>query len=663
MDEKQFICYLVKKFPELKDFLSLINGWSFYSELMKILRENKWIKKEDDDIEELKIINNQKFSTILFYMKSATKEKRVQAFSYLLNNMLEWIYSWKMNEYADNKNIIDKAYNDYMSNFNIKIDNVEMFDRLIESNKQIRFTNFQFLKDCSCNQLKQCIALWWRYWVWKTVFAINLIKDVIESNENVTILYFWTSEVNKEAFLKRFMTMISPYPIQQIFNDIEDLKDLKLEIENIIKILNFDIKSSLANVYQKLRYSKYFQIKKDIDDIKNRIKDIEEEIIRKKQETSNDVIVKSFVERKTSEIRSLELKIKEREKTLVNYLNNDVYYLNITEKLFNSVQEKIIEINKDESNVELIDIDKSYFEQLNVILWKINRKNADINVNQIVDLMEKINKFLKYLNAHLELIDKNTVKDDLSNIYTEQLKSIEKDLDEKKWILYSEYQNTIWFLSKENVSIEDRLNINSIEQKLQIEQQKFPDRKILFIIDYHQKVDWFSTDEWYKKSFLLWEKVVDLCNKYNAYWIVMSQLKNMFDSKSKASSWIKWLWYRPDQADLRDWEWLAINIWSLWIIFNRDTFPLQDWENIDEIDRNFVIYEIYLTKNRYWANWMLQTRQYFIFDKKKITYLPVSKKWYKLLDEHKEVFYLTQLFNLIKESQPVENITLQDIIE
>jgi hypothetical protein len=60
---------------------------------------------------------------------------------------------------------------------------------------------------------------------------------------------------------------------------------------------------------------------------------------------------------------------------------------------------------------------------------------------------------------------------------------------------------------------------------------------------------------------------------------------------------------------------------------------------------------------------MLQTRQYFIFDKKKITYLPVSKKWYKLLDEHKEVFYLTQLFNLIKESQPVENITLQDIIE
>jgi hypothetical protein len=46
--------------------------------------------------------------------------------------------------------------------------------------------------------------------------------------------------------------------------------------------------------------------------------------------------------------------------------------------------------------------------------------------------MEKINKFLKYLNAHLELIDKNTVKDDLSNIYTEQLKSIEKDLEEKK---------------------------------------------------------------------------------------------------------------------------------------------------------------------------------------------------------------------------------------
>lgn len=661
MKERQFLKFLIEKFPELKDYIMLIKWGSFYNEIVKILKE-KLEETENSDIQDFKLLLDHKQSLIYFYFKTSWKEQRVSAFYYLLKNVLEWLYVWKLDEYAENKKILDWAYQEYVQNHNVKIDNTELFDNMMQNNQIIRFNTFSFLEDCWCSKLNHCIALWWRYWVWKTVWAQCIIKDAIISNKDICILYFWTSEVDKEAFLRRFMVMTSAQPINQIFNEIDILKWKKQEIEDIIRILNYDISSSINYLQSNLKPDKYYTLDTELSENKERIDFLEKDILEKRAKNTNDVVIKWYIDNKKSEIHSIQLKNKEKYKNLNSYLKQDSEYINIIEKIYISLKDELDK--KINEWWKKISISLWTFEKIKDITLKAKKWYFDtIKLEEVANLFNDINKFLKILSwQYNSLLSKEDIKNELKSVYVNIQEWMEKEIKEKTDLLFEEYQKSLLFLQREYVEINDNLHLATIEKKIKSTRQKFPDHKILFIIDYHQKVDCW-VNEIYRQSQILWEKVVDLCNDYHAFWIVFSQLNNMFDSKSKANQWTKWLSYRPEQSEFRWWEWLIINVWSAWIIFNRDTFPIQDDENLEDIDQNFPIYEIYLTKNRYWPDWYHKTKQFFILDKKKISYLAISKKWYKILNEKKDILFLDQLLKTVRETTQDQNIDISDIID
>ncbi len=73
MKERQFLKFLIEKFPELKDYIMLIKWGSFYNEIVKILKE-KLEETENSDIQDFKLLLDHKQSLIYFYFKTSWKE-------------------------------------------------------------------------------------------------------------------------------------------------------------------------------------------------------------------------------------------------------------------------------------------------------------------------------------------------------------------------------------------------------------------------------------------------------------------------------------------------------------------------------------------------------------------------------------------------------------
>lgn len=663
--ERRFFWMLIKKFPELEDFLTLITSWSIYQEIRKIISEKKNEEIKEFDNNFMMLLDEQQ-SLIYYHFNISWREQRISNFYYLLKEFINVLYNGKNEEYSENKYILDEAYKTYFQNNDIKLDNVQIFEKMIHDTQCINFNKFKVLEAYWCSTVKDMTVIWGRYWVGKTICSQWVIEDAINSNNNIKILYFGTSEVDKQSFIKRFMTMRSSYPINELISKRERLSKRKQELWDILNILEYNISWSITFLQKWLSIDKYYDMNEEYLSNTNRINNLQNEILQLKLEQESPFIQKK-IEDKQTEVQSLQLKNKEKYKNFSNFIKLDSEYLTIIEEIYTWLVEDILEFNKEnEWSKKTIELTLWTFQEIKKQQDEMKKDDyKEVDLNEIVNAFWKINNFLKIIseNKFSKFFGKEELKNTIKERYTEYLNQTDQEINDLSKILKDEFDRIILFLQKENVEIYDKLQLTFIENKVRATRQRFPDSKILFIVDYHQKVDcWVS--EIYKQSEIVWQRILDLCSSTLSYWIIFSQLKDMFDPKAKWTQSVKWLWYRPQKADFRWWEGIIINAWSSWVIFNRDCFALPDWVNEDSIDKNFPIYEIYLTKNRYWPDTYSKTKQYFILDKRKISYLAINRKWYKLLNDNKDILFLDQLIEKIKETSPqYSEIDISEIIE
>jgi len=613
---ERFINFLIYKYPELKDLISFLPWSQLSNEIKKILA----IKIDDESIEEFHILWNNNFNKIYLFMQSWTKNKRIQFFKEFLSNVAKDIYKNNTDDLYKSLRAIEIAYDEYKTNFSVQWDNVELFQKIIDNNQYIKLSNFCSFYDYNISKTKQTLLIWWRYWVWKTVFSVNVIKDILINNKDVVVIYFGTNEVSKDQFILRMMTNMSSYDIQRKIKERNNLNTKKDELQDIVKMLDLDFNSSIKFLKKNVDVSFYETLLGEDKENSNRIAELEKEISDlsiKIVWTNQKDYINENVKRKKSWINSIELKKNDIMKNFILSLENN-------DKIFEIIEE----IYKD-SKVKNNDI------QINFELIRSTDKNsAHINLESIISELHKLVNFLSLI----EWTKFNeSIQNNIKKTYESFIKDYVKQIEEIDKILHDEYTKVVNFLWKEHVEIYDQLHINFIEQKLKLAREKFPTKKMVVIIDYQQKVDWLSTVE-FEHSKMIWDKFLNLCWTYDCFWIMMSQLN---DPAKTQTPWQKWPSFRPTQSNIRGWEWVAQNVWWIWIIFNRDYFDLKI-EDLSNIDTQFVIYEIYLTKNRYWSVGYNNTKQYFIFDKKQLSYLAINKKFYKLLDENKEIQYLDQ---------------------
>ena len=661
---RQFMKYLILKYSEIKDYLQLIS-WKNWVALIiqKIFQENQ----DDEETLAMKVLNDSQSADIDFHMESQTPTLRVKNFMFLLKNILKDSFESNSDEYYENRKIIEDAFTEYQNSFSIKTTDNDIFNDMVNNNQVINLSEFWVFFDNRITKAWQSAALAARYWVGKTVFSVNYIKDVVKSNNDVCVLYFGTSEVNKENFLRRMMMMLSNEPIWELFDTLSKDEDKIKELESILAIFDMDKSQSLKYLQNALHYNKYYSLFDDDQSLDNRIEVLYKEIEKLNQDTwqaPNSPKIKQIINSKKSEIASLELKKNDNIKMLVSYLLADEGVLKIVKNIYD-ILSKNEEYLKETKEDGLIELDDSDFAQTLTFFQEKGKKHNISYLKEIfripfiVTNITRINDFLGFLINKWNKFYSNEIKNSIKVNYEEMINDFENIIKQKKQILRTEYDKVLTFMAKEHVEIEDNLNINFIEKKIKRCREKFPNHKLTFIIDYQQKLEWVPAEDRASKSEAIWKIVSDWTTKYQAFGILLSQL-NDFSKDIKGQ--IKYS-TRPSQSNLRDGEWLAQWVWGLGMIFNRDFFPYPEDADIDisSIDMSFVIYEIYLTKNRYGNHWYHQSRQYFIFDKKKMSYLAVSRKWYQMLDKNKEILYLDQLIALIK-SQTWNEISLSDIV-
>lgn len=668
MTAKQFMCYVILKYSEIRDYLQLIKWRNSIATIIKSILKTDW-NDNDLDTLTLKVLEDPQYSDIDFHLESATPESRVKNFVYLLKETIKDTFD-NTDEYYENRKILEDSFQEYQGSFALKQTDADTFASMLENNQIINLNKFTVLSWNDITKVWQATALAARYWVGKTVWSIMYIKDVIESNNKVCVLYFGSSEVNKEAFLKRMMVVLSNEPINDIFKSLAYDKDLKRELEMILSIFDMDKVQSLKYLSSSMKVNKYYDLLDEDSTLDERIKRLSEEIKKITDTTGKDVSpssdnIKNMLKKKSSEISSLQLKKNDNIKTLVNYLTADEWVFKIIKKLWEvlKTKEDFQSVIQDESN--LLELkDEDFFMTLD--FWLENWRNHTINyigskigsIANVLTSIVKMEDFIKYLiSKEWNKFYTNEIRSFIKDNYIETIQEINNAIKNKQEILNREYNKVLNYLSKEHVEIRDNLNINYIENQLRKTREKFPDHKITFVIDYQQKVEGLVAEDRASKSEALWKIVGDLAVEYQAFWVLLSQLNDFAkDVKGKISYST-----RPAQSNLRDGEWLAQGIGGVWMIFNRDFFSLPEDVDASTIDLSFVIYEIYMTKNRYWSNGYNSTKQYFIFDKKKMSYLPVSRKYYQILDTNKDIIYLDQLIEKIRIEKWVD-VNLTEIV-
>ena len=638
--------YFLWKNTNLRQFffnilISFKENW-IYNELIK-----NWIKLElnlNDEEYEQKIKSfyiNESFSEeskkiLLFYSFNDDINKLEIIKKYLIdliknitlnNNDNEKLSQWLL--------IINNEFNKTYEKIIYKWDDVN-YDKLKKNNKFLKLNKFDFLYDYNISQLKQQVVIWWRYWVWKTIFSLNLIDDLIKNNTKLKILYFWTQEVDEIAFIRRFMTNRSNENINYLFKLMEDkekeLRDFNLLLQSLTYTNNKD--EVLKKLIENLNINKLLFLEVEYKSLKNWLEKIQTKIeeLRRNWNTKTEYL--------EWEISSIEIKLKEIFKSIKSYFESNT--LNIKFAL-NLLDNKNKEENEEIKNEIETLIDKS------------------LNWHNIYE--EDFLNTIKYMNLLKEkILDKKEIKEinDAIKELTKIKQKLSDEISEIDNTLKDVFEDTKTYLQENWVLIFNNLSSNFIEDKLEeIYKKYWNEYDIVYIIDYHQSIIPEKSLSEFELSLFVWEKTLEWSNKYNAFWVILTQLNDFFKKW-----WIKnnSLSYRPWQTEIRWWEWIAHKVWWVWMIFNRDVANTNDLDIEKDVDQNFVIYEIYLTKNRYWSVWLRATRRYFVLDKRKMRYIPLNKSIYDILNDDKEIIYLDQLRKIVHDKFQLSMDKIDNII-
>jgi len=611
--------------------------WKFlydvFFESFDIFRKNKINTFINFDISEEEYLEI-KYSILFWEFSEETKKlylltnfynekKKLVFLNIYLQTLFENLFSWSNLTKA--LSILENNYKKILKELTYKKKDIT-FDALLENNKYVYLSKFKFLYDFNTTKFKNQIVIGARYGVGKTIFSANLIEDIVMNNDNVKVLYFGTAEVDELDFIKRFLVMKSNVNVNYMFKLLDE-KERKLEeLNSFIEIFNIDKQKFLKEkIISKINEKKINNLKLEYEDINKKIT----ELYQKMQELNNRWINTKAIE---SELRSLKLKITDLIKIFVNHLISNLEFFEFLYNLFvwanNNLNNEIKEQLEEFKN--LIDSAKENWEEISFLEDEFYEK---------IKLLLKIIWYIK--------------KWELQNFSNESLQHILKqkeylleEISKLKTILEEEFNKVRNFIEQNWVQIYNNLNIEFIENKIKETYENLSNwEKIVFIIDYHNAVKFNKEIPEYELSKKVWDLALELSTKYDALAVVMSQLNDVF-----TKWWVKKdnLSYRPSQAEIRWWEWIAHKVWVVWMIYNRDIANINNLELDKDIDYKFVIYEIYLTKNRYWDDKYKATRRYFILDKKKMRYLPITNESVvKLLDQDKEIIYLDQLRQIL----------------
>ena len=358
---------------------------------------------------------------------------------------------------------------------------------------------------------------------------------------------------------------------------------------------------------------------------------------------------------------NLQLKKRENLKTIISYLLGNQWSLRIVKLIVNYLR-------GEEKAVEKINVKKDDFKWL--VEYNFNEDNTikipedeSFTIENVIDSLSRIITFLKFLSKDWSEFYTKELRENLKELFIEQSNELQLVIQEQTRILKEEYQKVNNFLGKEYVKIHDNLNINFIESTIQKFRAKNPDKLFAFIIDYQQNMEGIPEDR-AKASEFIGKKVERLSLDYNAMGIIFSQSNTLMANwKGKEASYDN----RPYEFKnvIRDGNGILQKLGSAVFIYNRDmhTYP-NDYElPLDQVDQTFVIYEHFIRKNRYDSRWTYSTtRTYFILNKNKMLYLPVSKRWYHVLDENKDILFLDQLIWYLKNKKGLD-VSQEDIIE
>lgn len=664
LNSKYFIKYLINKFSDIKDYVHLIGK---QSDIGKIIVD---IFKEvniDDDELNLQIIRHSVYGNLDFYFESLTPKDRVKSFAIFLKESLQKIYGIG-DSYYDNRKIIENALEEYNNSFAIKQTSDDIFEEMLKSNRVIALQKFRYLQNFSVAKSDQQIIIVAPTGVGKTVMAKELVSDIIVNNNDVWVLYFGSPEVNKPAFMKRIMVTQSNEPINNLFNEQSINRNKINTLRNIILIFDQDKQSSLKWLIDDININKYYTLQNEEQDTCSKIEYVKSEInnaITYKNEASLNTyelkIQENHIKQLKTQQTNLQLKKRENLKTLISYLLGNQWSLRIVKLIVNYLR-------GEEKAVEKINVKKDDFKWL--VEYNFNEDNTikipedeSFTIENVIDSLSRIITFLKFLSKDWSEFYTKELRENLKELFIEQSNELQLVIQEQTRILKEEYQKVNNFLGKEYVKIHDNLNINFIESTIQKFRAKNPDKLFAFIIDYQQNMEGIPEDR-AKASEFIGKKVERLSLDYNAMGIIFSQSNTlMANGKGKEASYDN----RPYEFKnvIRDGNGILQKLGSAVFIYNRDmhTYP-NDYElPLEQVDQTFVIYEHFIRKNRYDSRWTYSTtRTYFILNKNKMLYLPVSKRWYHVLDENKDILFLDQLIWYLKNKKGLD-VSQEDIIE
>lgn len=655
---KQFLKYIILKYPENRDFLQMLNSWQ--NAINTLIRSI--LKEREFDLEEFKlqILKDPHYSDIDFYLEWEAPFNRVKVLLFLLKNIIVEVFKTE-DEYFENRKILEDAFESYKYSFSTKSSDDDIVSNILNNNQMINLNKFGVLFDTGASMANQSAALAARTGVGKTVFSVNLIKDLVESNNEICVLYFGTPEVNKANFHKRMMMMTSNEPIGEILKEISLNQDKEKNLEKIIALFEMDKTQSIKYLINNLQSKKYYMLYDEKVSLMDRIARLENQI--QQLTTGNNSIAnetaQNMKKKFKSEISSLNLKLKANAKSMINYLQADESLLKIVQSIFIKLLSKpnflSLGLALTSDNMDLIYgnfMEKGYHHTSEFIL-------QNYPIESVLEAIGNVEDFLKALLTKGSEFYDDELKDQVKQEFEKHLSDIHSHITSQKALVTEESNKVLDFLAKEHVEIEDNLNISRIENRIRETRKRFPNHKLVFIIDYQQKVEWLPTGDRSERAELLGKLINDYAVKYNALGIAMSQLNDI-----KATEGALKYSTRPRELKVRDGEGMIQWVGTAGMIFNRNmfTYPENATLPIEAIDLNFVIYEMYLTKNRYGLESYFATRQYFIFDKKKMSYLPIARKWYQILDKERELLYLDQLLQYLKDTKS-EEISFADIIE
>ena len=706
-----FLTLIIYKFHGISEkfiykLISRLEKNVFYELKNKIWEINFEIENEQKINElELKIMssNNEQLKENLINFLFLTEEKRL----FYLYNLFQYIFDNLFENDIKTKSllILRKTFEELNKELKFKDNEEEITYELIKENTRwIKLWKFKQFISLNTTSLKNTIVVAWRYWVWKTIFSLNLITDIIRNNNDVKILYFWTEEVDTIQFIKRMMVSMSKEDINWLFYRLWKIEEDLNWLRNNIQILEKWDKKEINNKF--LSELNYLNVLNLNEDIKNTLETIEK--FTEKKNKYLEIKNANQVKKLTSLIWSLNIKLKdnlnwfknllEEKKTILNWLLNIINYddLEKNNKEINDILEQLQKNEKEnlfsKKQFQKISwIDEEWWDFIDDVIdeidWEENNEKKEynefsFNIENFLEWLKKIQiiynnqkyqRYNKFSITELELINsfetlyyflrllnnwkiKLKSKEEISN-KLEEIVKIKNELEIEKnkidIILKEEFNKVKMFIDINWIELYNSLNIDFIENKIKEAYKKYDwKKKLVFIWDYQQSIDpWKKLTE-FELSIFVWQKALEIASKYNALWFVMSQLNDVYKKW-----WVKnsSLSYRPWQAEIRWWEWIAHKVWAISIIFNRDMANINELEFDYEIDANFVIYEIYFTKNRYWPDKYNSTRKYYILDKKKMNYIPINESVYKILDDDKEIIYLDQLKKIIKEKRNISD--------